>query len=128
MPVEPRTADARRLPSEAVLDPRIYRTGLVAVALAVIVLAFSLENQPGPLTTTLAPEAFNGGHAYATMTRLAKQYPNRRPGTPGRSRDRRRGGKAPVQRQLLRHPRACSRARPPTESARSRTSSGSARD
>lgn len=65
------------------LDPRIYRTGLVAVALAVIVLAFSLENQPGPLTTTLAPEAFNGGHAYATMTRLAKQYPNRRPGTPG---------------------------------------------
>jgi hypothetical protein len=67
----------------AVLDPRIYRTGLVAVALAVIVLAFSLENQRGSLTTTLAPEAFSGGHAYATMTRLAAQYPNRRPGSSG---------------------------------------------
>jgi hypothetical protein len=65
----------------AVLDPRIYRTGLVAVALAVLVLAFSLDDQQGPLSTTLAPEAFNGGHAYATMTRLAKRYPDRRPGS-----------------------------------------------
>jgi hypothetical protein len=65
----------------AVLDPRIYRTGLVAVALAVLVLAFSLDNQQGPLSTTLAPEAFNGGHAYATMTRLARQHPDRRPGS-----------------------------------------------
>jgi hypothetical protein len=65
----------------AVLDPRIYRTGLVAVAVAVFVLAFSLDNQQGPLSTTLAPEAFNGGHAYATMNRLAREYPNRRPGT-----------------------------------------------
>ena len=63
------------------LDPRIYRTGLVAVALAVIVLAFSLGDQQGPLTTTLAPDAFNGGHAYAAMTRIAKQFPNRRPGS-----------------------------------------------
>ncbi len=65
----------------AVLDPRIYRTGLVAVALAVLVLAFSLDNQQGPLSTTLAPEAFNGGHAYATMNRLARQHPDRRPGS-----------------------------------------------
>jgi Peptidase family M28 len=64
-----------------VLDPRIYRTGLVAVVLAVIVLAFSLENQQGPMTTTLSSEAFNGGHAYATMNRLAEKYPNRRPGS-----------------------------------------------
>jgi hypothetical protein len=65
----------------AVLDPRIYRTGLVAVALAALVLAFSLDDQQGSLSTTLAPEAFNGGHAYATMTRLAREYPNRRPGS-----------------------------------------------
>jgi hypothetical protein len=65
----------------AVLDPRIYRTGLVAVALAALVLAFSLDDQQGSLSTTLAPEAFNGGHAYATMTRLAREYPDRRPGS-----------------------------------------------
>ena len=41
------------------LDPRIYRMGLTAVLLAVIVLAFSLGDQPGPQGTTLAPQAFN---------------------------------------------------------------------
>jgi Peptidase family M28 len=65
------------------LDPRIYRTGLVVVALAVIVVAFSLGNQPGPLGTTLAPEAFNGQNAYATMAKLAARNPQRRPGSAG---------------------------------------------
>jgi hypothetical protein len=65
------------------LDPRIYRTGLIVVAVAVIVVAFSLGNQPGPLTATLVPDAFNGGTAYATMGSLAKQFPNRRPGSDG---------------------------------------------
>src|ERR1700712_5726571 len=64
------------------LVPGIYRTGLVAVALAGIVLAFSLGDKQGPLTTTLAPEAFNGGHAYAAMNRVAKRFRHRRPGTP----------------------------------------------
>jgi hypothetical protein len=65
------------------LDPRIYRTGLVVVALAAMVLAFSLGDQHAPLGASLAPEAFNGQDAYATMTRLATEYPNRRPGSPG---------------------------------------------
>jgi hypothetical protein len=65
------------------LDPRIYRTGLIVVAVAVIVVAFSLGNQPGPLTATLVPDAFNGGTAYATMGSLDKQFPNRRPGSDG---------------------------------------------
>jgi hypothetical protein len=65
------------------LDPRIYRTGFVVVALAVVVLAFSFENQPGALPASLAPEAFNGGNVYRTMTRLASQYPFRRPGSQG---------------------------------------------
>jgi hypothetical protein len=65
------------------LDPRIYRMGFVAIALAVVVLAFSLSNQPGPLGTTLAPDAFNGQNAFATMQNLAGAYPNRRPGSPG---------------------------------------------
>jgi hypothetical protein len=65
------------------LDPRIYRTGLVVVALAVVVLAFSFENQPGPLPASLAPEAFDGGNVSATMTQMAADYPYRRPGSSG---------------------------------------------
>ncbi len=76
-------SEGGRLPSGRMLDPRIYRTGLIVVAVAVIVVAFSLGNQPGPLTATLVPDAFNGGTAYATMGSLAKQFPNRRPGSDG---------------------------------------------
>ncbi len=65
------------------LDPRIYRTGLIAVALGAIVLAFSLTSQPGPASTTLAPEAFNGQNAYLTMLSLAQRYPDRQPGSTG---------------------------------------------
>ena len=65
------------------LDPRIYRTGLIVVALAVIVMAFSLGSQPSPLTANLVPDAFNGGTAYATMGSLATQFPVRRPGDDG---------------------------------------------
>jgi len=65
------------------LDPRIYRTGFVAVALAVVVLAFSLTDQRGPMQPTLAPDAFNPESAYATMLSLASTYPDRRPGSNG---------------------------------------------
>ena len=60
------------------LDPRIYRTGLIPIVLAVIVLAFSLGDQQGPLSTTLAPQAFNGASTYATLSSLAHRYPQRR--------------------------------------------------
>lgn len=55
------------------LDPRIYRTGLIVVVLAVIVFAFSLEGQQGglALNTTLPPDAFNGQNAYHDMMGLA---------------------------------------------------------
>jgi hypothetical protein len=65
------------------LDPRIYRTGFVAVALAVLVLAFSLTNQPGAQSATLAPDAFSGPNAFATMNAFARSYPDRRPGSFG---------------------------------------------
>lgn len=55
--------------------------GLVPVVLAVFVLAFSVSNQPGPLSSTLAPEAYSGANAYATMTTLAKEFPRRAPGS-----------------------------------------------
>jgi hypothetical protein len=68
------------------LDPRIYRMGLVPILLAVMVLAFSLSNQRGPLGTTLAPDAFNGANANANMSQLANlatTYGGRRPGSVG---------------------------------------------
>ncbi len=63
------------------LDPRIYRASLIAVALAVFVLAFSLTDQQGAVGTNLAPQAYNAENAYATMTSLARNYPDRRPGS-----------------------------------------------
>jgi hypothetical protein len=65
------------------LDPRIYRTGLMVVVVAVIVVAFSLGNQAAPLTASLVPDAFDGQNAYNTMENLAGQYPNRPPGSYG---------------------------------------------
>ncbi len=65
------------------LDPRIYRTGLGIVLMAVIVLAFSLYDQQGGVGTNLAPDAFNSQSAYTTMNTLATAYPDRRPGSAG---------------------------------------------
>ncbi|HEY2161525.1 MAG TPA: M28 family peptidase [Solirubrobacteraceae bacterium] len=56
---------------------------LLPVVLAVIVLAFSLSDQQGPLGTNLAPDAYNGQNAYGTMHRFAAEYPDRRPGSTG---------------------------------------------
>ncbi|MDQ6836387.1 MAG: hypothetical protein M3016_09395 [Actinomycetota bacterium] len=63
------------------LDGRIYRTGLAVVALAILVLGFSFRAQPAPLSTSLAPDAFNGQNVLDTMGRLSTAYPNRPPGS-----------------------------------------------
>jgi hypothetical protein len=65
------------------LDPRIYRAGLILAALALVVLAFSLQDQPGALGSTLAPEAFNGQNVVSAMKRIARTDPSRRPGSDG---------------------------------------------
>ncbi|MGH2867499.1 MAG: hypothetical protein ACRDNK_08020 [Solirubrobacteraceae bacterium] len=67
------------------LDPRIYRTGLVLVAMAVLVLAFSLENQQGAVSSTLAPDAFNGQNVFNTTVAMAgpNGVQDRRPGSEG---------------------------------------------
>jgi peptidase M28-like protein len=62
------------------LDARIYRAALVPVLLAVIVCAFSLQDQPAPIGTTLAPDAFSGPRATRELRTLAAAYPSRRPG------------------------------------------------
>ena len=62
------------------LDARIYRAALVPVLLAVIVCAFSLQDQPAPLGTTLAPDAFSGADANRELRSLVAAYPRRRAG------------------------------------------------
>jgi hypothetical protein len=69
------------------VDPRIYRAALLPVLFALVLLAFSVENRPRPLTTPIAPDAFSGARAfaraYAPGTGLADRFPNRRPGSLG---------------------------------------------
>jgi len=72
------------------IDPRIYRTALVPVLLAFVLLAFSLENRPQPMRTPLAPDAFQGDRAferaYESGEGLADRFPERRPGSDGDNR------------------------------------------
>lgn len=63
------------------LEPRFYRVGLLPVALALIVVAFSLQEPPRSVRTTLAADAFTGSRAMATLDRLADAFPVRRPGS-----------------------------------------------
>jgi len=64
------------------VDLRIYRALLVLIAFAVIVFAFSLQNQPPAIQTSpAAAGSFSG--AYATMKQLAETYPDRTPGSTG---------------------------------------------
>jgi hypothetical protein len=62
------------------LDARIYRAALVPVLLAVIVCAFSLQDQPAAIDTTLAPDAFSGPRTSRELQTLADAYPRRRAG------------------------------------------------
>jgi Peptidase family M28 len=62
------------------LDPRLYRAAFVPVLLAVLVAAFSIENRPRAIGTTLAPDAFDAAKAMQTLDSLAGRFPVRRPG------------------------------------------------
>jgi hypothetical protein len=65
------------------LDPRLYRVAFVPVLLALLVAAFSLQDRPRPIGTTLSPEAFDGIRAGQTLEALADLAPSRRPGSEG---------------------------------------------
>lgn len=62
-------------------DPRLYRTALLLVVLAIIAAAFSLERRPAPIRTQLAPDAFNALEASGTLRALADRFSSRRPGS-----------------------------------------------
>src|SRR3954452_11538842 len=73
--------------TQQMVDPRIYRAALLPVLFALVLLAFSVENRPRPLTTPIAPAAFVGDRAfdraYEPGRGFADRYPNRRPGSVG---------------------------------------------
>src|SRR5579863_235414 len=72
-------ASSPRYPGASMVDPRIYRGFLVAVAFAVIVFGFSLQSQPHGMGTTVAPGQFFTD-VQATMSSLDR-YADRAPGS-----------------------------------------------
>jgi Peptidase family M28 len=67
----------------AMLNGRLYRVAFVPTLLALAVTAFSLTARPPALTSTLAPDAFEGDRAFAELQSLAHRFPDRRPGSAG---------------------------------------------
>ena len=65
------------------LDPRLYRAAFAPLLMVVVIAAFALVDRPRPIQTTLAPDAFDGAHAFTTLQGLAAAYPIRRPGDAG---------------------------------------------
>ncbi|MDQ6811560.1 MAG: M28 family peptidase, partial [Actinomycetota bacterium] len=65
------------------LNGRLYRAAFAPFVVALAVAAFSLSAPPRPLTSTLAPDAFNGSLAFAELNGLAVEFPDRRPGSRG---------------------------------------------
>lgn len=64
-------------------DGRIYRAALAPLLLVVVIVGFSLTGAATPLHSTLAPDAFDGARAYATLRQLLSAFPDRRPGGAG---------------------------------------------
>lgn len=65
------------------LDPRIYRAGLLPILFALVLAGFSLREPPRPLDTPLASDAFDGAAAFRQLDALASAAPLRRPGSAG---------------------------------------------
>jgi hypothetical protein len=62
---------------------RLYRATFVPVLVALAIAAFSLRGGRAGHGSTLAPDAFEGGRAFAELKRLAATFPDRRPGSAG---------------------------------------------
>jgi hypothetical protein len=82
-----RAPDARRTRARTifceVLSGRLYRAALLPIPFALAIAALSLASRPQPLTSSLAPDAFEGARAFAETNTLAREYPHRRPGSRG---------------------------------------------
>ncbi len=67
----------------SVLNGRIYRAAFLPLLFALVVAGFSLTGRTAPLGSNLAPGAFEGARAFATLGALARQFPERRSGSTG---------------------------------------------
>jgi hypothetical protein len=65
------------------LNGRLYRAAFVPFLFALAIAAFSLGSRPGALSSTLAPDAFEGAPAFAELKSMAARFPQRRPGSSG---------------------------------------------
>lgn len=73
------------------LDHRVYRAAFLPAIVALFVVAFSLGDPPRPVTTRVAPDAFDAGRVNGTGSRpapdslrgMAEAFPRRRPLEPG---------------------------------------------
>ncbi len=84
------------------LNGRLYRAAFLPFLLALATAAFSLGGRPPALTSTLAPDAFQGPRAFTELRSLLAHYPRAAGraaaltnGWPGRSRRRSVAWEAP---------------------------------
>jgi hypothetical protein len=73
---------ARRGSLERPVNARLYRGSYAVVALALVVLLFSLA-RPGPLPAPVLPANFDGEATRALALDLSEHFPDRTPGGPG---------------------------------------------
>jgi hypothetical protein len=65
------------------LNGAIYRAAFLPFMIALAIAAFSLIARPAPVTSALAPDAFDGQQAFSELARLNAEFPQRRPGSTG---------------------------------------------
>jgi hypothetical protein len=78
-----RAVSTTELWSTQMLNGRLYRVAFLPFLFALAIAAFSLTARPQPLTSTLAPDAFDGARAFTDLESLTTEFPDRRPGSPG---------------------------------------------
>lgn len=80
----PRTAHRRprRGSAERPVNGRLVRAALLVLVPPLVLLAFTVA-RPGPLPAPILPPSFDGGAATALAAELARDYPDRVPGSLG---------------------------------------------
>jgi hypothetical protein len=64
-----------------VIEPRIYRTAFIPAVLAAVLVMFSLENRPRPVSQGLAADVlFDGDIAHRELRKIVARHPDRQPG------------------------------------------------